>query len=263
MSDDLYSGKEPAGDIAAFEKKKRLWRNIFLLNLCVSVLLVGFFWVPVKFVQMENFLNSPSVNLPQEGEAPKSTTSAAVSAPSAGNMLAAQIVTINASSEKDWAYFDFSRGAVVEIHDSSSLEWDLAFRRGKVISNGGATNKFGKAGLIQMDESKLDAVAQVPSGNYVQDTTTKTETENPVLLKWYKYNYLTHKLTPKKNVYAMRTADSKFAKVQFKSFYCENKETGCIKMQYVYQNNGSNSFQKNAIGLASSPSVSAPESQGL
>ena len=48
----------------------------------------------------------------------------------------------------------------------------------------------------------------------------------------------------------MRTADSKFAKVQFKSFYCENKETGCIKMQYVYQDNGSNSFQKNAIGLA-------------
>ena len=262
MSDDLYSGKQPEDDIAAFEKKKRLWRNIFLLNLCISVLLVGFFWVPIKFAEMENFLDSPSVNLPQEGEAPKSNI-AAVPAPSVGNLLAAQIVTINASSEKNWAYFDFSRGAVVDIHDPSSLEWDLAFRRGKVISNGGTTNKFGQAGLIQLEETRFDAVAQVPTENYIQDTTTKTETENSVLLKWYKYNYLTHKLNPKKNVYALRTADSKFAKVQFKSFYCENKETGCIKMQYVYQNNGSNSFQKNAIGLASSSPVPAPEPQDL
>ncbi len=262
MNDDLYSGKEPEGGIVAFEKKKRLWRNIFLLNLCISVLLVGFFWVPVKFVQMEDFLDSPSVNLPQKGQAPKSNI-AAVPIPSAGNLLAAQIVMINASSEKDWAYFDFSRGAVVEIHDPSSLEWDLAFRRGKVISNGGATNKFGKAGLIQMKESRFDAVAQVPSENYIQDTNTRTETENPVLVKWYKYNYLTHKLTPKKYVYALRTADSKFAKVQFKSFYCENKETGCIKMVYVYQHNGSNSFQKNAIGLVSSSPAPTPQLQDL
>ena len=262
MSDDLYSGKQPEGDIAAFEKKKRLWRNIFLLNLCISVLLVGFFWVPIKFAQMENFLDSPSVNLPQEGEAKKSNI-AAVPAPSVGNLLVAQIVTINASSEKDWAYFDFSRGAVVDIHDPSSLEWDLAFRRGKVISNGGATNKFGQAGLIQLEETRFDAIAQVPTENYIQDTATKTETENPVLLKWYQYNYLTHKLNPKKNVYGLRTADSKFAKVQFKSFYCENKETGCIKMQYVYQNNGSNSFQKNDIGLASSSPAPAPKPQDL
>ncbi len=151
----------------------------------------------------------------------------------------------------------------MDIHDPSSLEWDLAFRRGKVISNGGATNKFGQAGLIQLKETSFDAIGEVPTENYIQDTTTKTETENPVLLEWYKYNYFTHKLTPKKNVYALRTADSKFAKVLFKSFYCENKETGCIKMQYVYQNNGSNSFEKDAIGLASSSPVPASESQGL
>lgn len=262
MSDDIFSGRQQESDIAAFEKKKKLWRNIFLLNLCVSVLLVGFFWVPVKFVQMENFLNSPSVNLPQEGEA-KKPNPASVPTPNLGTLLDGRTVTINASSEKDWAYFDFSRAAVVEIHDPSSLEWDLAFRRGKVISNGGATNKFGKAGLIQMKETEFDAIGQVPTENYIQDTSTKTETENPVLMEWYKYNYFTHKLTPKKNVYALRTTDSKFAKVQFMSFYCENKETGCIKMHYVYQNNGSNSFEKNAIGLASSSPAPVSESQGL
>ena len=83
----------------------------------------------------------------------------------------------------------------VKIHDPTSLEWDLAFRRGKVISNGGATNKFGKAGLVDLGDVQFETLLEVPQQNYVQDITTRTETENPVLLKWYKYNYLTHKLT--------------------------------------------------------------------
>jgi hypothetical protein len=264
MSDDLYSGKGPEAEIATFEKKKKLWRNIFLLNLCISVLLIGFFWVPIKFVQMEQFLNSPSVNLPEEGEPVKPNIAAVpVPVPNNANLLTTKTVTINASSEKDWSYFDLSRGTVVNIHDPSSLEWDLAFRREKVISNGGATNKFGKAGLILLKEIEFDAVANVPTENYINDTSTRTETENKVLLDWRKYNYFTHKLTPKKLVFALRTADNKFAKIQFKSLYCANKETGCITMQYVYQKNGSNSFEKNAIGLASTTPVPAPAPQGL
>ncbi len=248
-------------DLAAFEKKKKLWRNLFLLNACISVLLVGIFWLPSKLMQMDDFLNSPSVNRPEEGKIAKST--APVPEVTTANQIPSQIITVNASSEKDWAYFDFSRGSVVQIHDPSSLEWDLAFRRGKVISNGGATNKFGKAGLFNLKESDFDVVAQAPLENYVQDQTTKTETQNPILLKWYSYNYLTHKLTAKKNVYAVRTADSKFAKVQFMSFYCENKETGCIKMRYSYQDNGSNSFLNNSIGLASSSAALSPVPQDM
>jgi len=130
-------------------------------------------------------------------------------------------------------------------------------------TNGGATNKFGKAGLLDLKESDFDVVAQAPLENYIEDVTTKTETQNPILLKWYSYNYLTHKLTAKKNVYAVRTADSKFAKVQFMSFYCENKETGCIKMRYSYQGNGSNSFLNNSIGLASSSAAQNPAPQDM
>lgn len=248
-------------DFAAIEKKKKLWRNLFLLNACVSVILVGIFWLPSKLMQMDDFLNSPSVNLPEEGKVAKST--APVPKVTIANQIPSQIITVNASSEKDWAYFDFSRGSVVQIHDPSSLEWDLAFRRGKVISNGGATNKFGKAGLLDLKESDFDVVAQAPLENYIEDVTTKTETQNPILLKWYSYNYLTHKLTAKKNIYAVRTADSKFAKVQFMSFYCENKETGCIKMRYSYQDNGSNSFLSKSIGLASSSAAPNPAPQDM
>ena len=183
------------------------------------------------------------MNLPQKGEAVKPKNPPIAQKPA--NLLDTQFVTVNASSDKDWAYFDFSRGGVVKIHDPSSLEWDLAFRRGKVISNGGATNKFGKAGLIDLKSGKFDEVTEVPTEPYIPDIATRTETENPVLLKWYKYNYLTHRLTAKKNIYAVRTANNKYAKVQFISFYCDNKETGCIKMRFSYQNDGSPRFVKN------------------
>jgi hypothetical protein len=231
-------------------KKKKLWRNLFLLNLCISFLLIGLYWVPIKMVQLESFVGSPSVNLPKEGVVPISNSNPAQpikgSAPS--NLLGTKITVINASSADEWIYFDFSRGKVVDIHDKTSLEWDLAFRRSKVISNGGATNKFGKAGLINLGSLNFDQVVDVPLDNYTPDTATKTETENLILLKWYSYNYLTHKLSAKPNTYAVKTANHEYVKVKFLDFYCTNKETGCIKMQYVYQDNGSNQFTKPASG---------------
>lgn len=225
-------------------KKKRLWRNIFLLNLCVSIFLIGIFWVPLKVLEISDFAESPSVNLPKKGEADKKIQSETVPAVYVKNILPYRHIMINASSEKDWIFFDFSRGAVVDIHDSTSLEWDLAFRRGKVITNGGATNSFGSAGAKDLGKIDFVTLAEAPLDSYVQDSSTRTETENKTLNKWYTYNYITHKLRAKKNVFAMRTAKGKYAKVQFLSFYCANKETGCIRMRYVFQKNGGNSFLK-------------------
>lgn len=244
-------GAEPIDEQAL--KKKKLWKNLFLLNLCVSLLLVGLFWLPIKLVQMEKFTSSSSVNLPKTGVVVPITVgnvpAQTISNVASSDLLATKLTVINASSENDWVYFDFSRGKVVKIHDKSSIEWDLAFRRSKVISNGGATNKFGKAGLINLGTLDFNQVVEAPLKEYVQDKATRTETENPILLKWYRYNYLTHKLSAKPNTYAVKTANGEYVKVKFLDFYCANKETGCIKMQYVYQDNGSNQFTKSASGL--------------
>ena len=246
-------GTEPIDHHAL--KKKKLWRNLFLFSLCITFLLIGVFWVPIKMVQMESFVSSPSVNLPKKGiilgqNNATSDFPAQSLAPMVppSDLLETKLKVINASSENNWAYFDFSRGKVVDIHDKTSLEWDLAFRRSKVISNGGATNKFGKAGLIDLGSLSFDQVVEVPRENYIQDMSTRTETENPILLKWYSYNYLTHKLSAKPNTYAVKTTNNKYVKIKFLDFYCTNKETGCIKMQYVYQENGSNQFTKPAPG---------------
>lgn len=246
MSDSLETLPSSTPNSQEELKKKKLWRNLFVFNLCLSLLLIAVFWIPIKVAELDDSLNKSSIDLPKKGEVKQLEKSQAAVPPPAWvhNLLETKVTVINASSEKNWIYFDFSRNEQVNIFDQSSLEWDLAFRRAKVLTNSGASNKIGNAGLIDLGEKDFDSVTEVPVENYIQDTPTRTEPENGALLKWYKYNYLSHKLTPKTNVYAVRTADKKFAKVQFLNFYCANKELGCIEMRYVYQDNGSNSFLK-------------------
>ena len=197
--------------------------------------------MPIKAIEINQFVSQPSVNLPGQGNV-RPTEEPVVEPPSVSNMIRTSMALINASSETNWVYFSLKENDVVKIHDPSSLEWDLGFRRGKVITNGGITNKFGSAGAIDLGEQEFDMVDEVPIENYMEDAGTRTESENEALKSWYKYNYFTHKLTAKKNVYAIRTSIGIFAKVQFLSFYCANKETGCIKMQFVYQGNGTSKF---------------------
>ncbi|MEC8957395.1 MAG: HmuY family protein [Nitrospinota bacterium] len=226
-------------------KKRQMWRKLFWLNLCITLVLVGSFWLPEKLMKLQKFLDSPSVNVPEEGQIVEKEKQQENHPPiQMGGLLNSRVTTVNASSEKEYVYFNLQSGRVVKIHDPSSLEWDLAFRRSKVITNGGASSKLGKAGLIDLGTIEFEKVTEVPKDNYVLDVSTRTDTENPAILKPYNYNYLTHKLKAKKNVYAARTANNKFAKFQFLDFYCDNKEVGCIKIRFVYQGNGSNSFLK-------------------
>ena len=130
------------------------------------------------------------------------------------------------------------------------LHWNgiWPFAGEKLSPTGVPPTSFGKAGLIDLGEVSFDAVENVPLSNFISDTATRTQTENPVLLQWYKYNYITHKLTARKNVYVMRTSNGKFAKVQFLSFYCADKQPGCIQMKYAYQDEGTKSFLKDNSG---------------
>ncbi len=239
------------------QKKRKLWKNLFILNLCITILLIGVYWLPVKVYQMGGFLDSPSMKERGTGGPSRILGGAQPVASVNPNLLPAQSIVIDATNEEQWTYFDFSRGEQVKIHDTSSLEWDLAFRRGKIITNGGATNKFGKAGLINLGEVSFDAVENVPLKDFIPDKSTRTQTENPVLVQWYKYNYISHKLTARKNVYVMRTSDGKFAKIQFLSFYCTDKQPGCIQMKYVYQDEGTKSFLKDNSGSFTSTTVAA------
>ncbi len=160
-----------------------------------------------------------------------------------GENLTGEITyTINAFSLKDWVYFDFSKGAVVNISDRTSYEWDMGFRRAKIISNSGASNLNGKGGIAAIENAEFESVIEAPESGYMIDISKNAlETENPVIDRWYLYNYITHELKPKKNIYIIRTADGKYAKMQIMKFYCEGL-AGCYTIKYAYQGNGSRRF---------------------
>lgn len=143
--------------------------------------------------------------------------------------------TVDASSPEQWRYFSFRFGSVLE--DAGPRDWDLAFRRYQIVTNGGP--RFtGDGGVVDLGRVAFADVTSVPQTGY-QVTEGDAEPRNPALAGWYSYSYFSHVLTPKPRVWAVRSADGRYAKVEFVSYYCANLQPGCVTFRYVYQGDGS------------------------
>jgi hypothetical protein len=156
--------------------------------------------------------------------------------------------TLDARASDQWTFFDFSRGSVVEVPHQFGVDWDLAFQRHKMLVNGGATNPKGQGGILNLGEAPFEAISDAPADGYVEDTIATINpdtivTENLAIKTWYHYNFLTHLLLPKPNVYVIRTADGKYAKMRIVSYYCDGGHaSGCFTIEYVYQGDGGRRF---------------------
>jgi hypothetical protein len=140
--------------------------------------------------------------------------------------------TIDARSRKDWAYFDFSGGTAVST-SQEELDWDLAFRRTDILTNGGETNTAGQGGAIGLGETPL-AEATFPEDGFLADAADDERgLENPALHKWYNYNWTSHIVTSKGHTYAVRAATGEAVLVTFTSYYCDDGSSGCVTFQYV------------------------------
>jgi len=154
---------------------------------------------------------------------------------------------IDAEAKDRWAHFRFATGKLFysEKIARDSLDWDIAFRRAKIVTNGGATNPKGKAGVVAYETDDFDAITSAPEKDYAVDQGTDniTEAKNPFLDHWYNYNYWNHRLTPQKRIYVMRTVDGKYAKFKIMAYYC-GKAPACYKIKYLFQPDGSRVFGK-------------------
>jgi HmuY protein len=157
-----------------------------------------------------------------------------------GNRLVGPVFyTLDARAAEQWTYFDFSRGSAVDVPHQFGVDWDLAYQRHKILANGGATNPKGRGAILNLGQVTFDEVREVP----VEAITT----ENLAIKAWYHYNFLTHVLRPKANVYAIRTADGNYAKLRIVSYYCDGGQaSGCFTIEYVYQGDGSRQFVLNS-----------------
>ena len=135
--------------------------------------------------------------------------------------------TIDARNDTTWQFFDFARGTPVIPPDTAG--WDLALRRFHVITAGG---------VVDLGARPFEAVASAPEGGYAP-TQLGRDTVNAAIDRWYRYSYFTHLLEPNGHVYAVRTRDGRFAKMEFLSYYCPGLSAGCPTFRYLYRPDGS------------------------
>lgn len=145
------------------------------------------------------------------------------------------LYTIDATAQDEWRYFSFRLGSAVQ--SPGAKDWDLGFRRYQIIANGGR-EFVGQAGIVDLGEVPFAEVKAVPETGY-QMTESGADPRNPAIVAWYGYGYFSHVLTPKPHVWAVRTADGRYAKMEIVSYYCVGSQPGCVTLRYVYQGDGS------------------------
>ena len=131
-------------------------------------------------------------------------------------------------------FFDFSTGSVVE--SPAPLGWDLAFRRFTILANGGP-DFAGRGGILDLGIASLDSLTTVPTNGYAPNTPGR-DVSNAAIAQWYEYSWTSHVLSPKPNIFAVRTADGRYAVFQILSYYCPAAQAGCTTIRYRYQGAG-------------------------
>jgi hypothetical protein len=153
-----------------------------------------------------------------------------------GRALVGPIVyTVDASRPEVWRYFAFRLGSVID--HPGPRDWDLGFRRYEIIANGGP-EFVGSGGIADLGKVVFGAVTTVPSEGY-RVTEGGANPRNPAIAGWYSYGYLSHMLSPRRRVWAVRTANGAYAKLEIISYYCLRSQPGCVTFRYVYQGDGS------------------------
>jgi hypothetical protein len=153
-----------------------------------------------------------------------------------GHALVGPIVyTVDATDAERWRYFSFRRGSVIE--NATPMDWDLGFRRYLIIANGGPGFR-GRGGILDLGTVPFGQVHEVPAMGY-QLNETNPDPRNAAIAGWYRYGFFSHVLSPKSHVWAVRTAEGRYAKLELISYYCPGRQPGCLTFRYVYQANGS------------------------
>jgi hypothetical protein len=129
------------------------------------------------------------------------------------------IYTLDASQGDRWQRFHFARNAVVD-----SGPWDIAFRRNHMITAPGV-------GARDFGPVSFDSVGELPTQGYTE-TILEGDTTNASIGKWYEYSMWSHLLTSKRHVYAVRTADGRFAKLEILAYYCRQVGAACYTIRY-------------------------------
>ncbi len=164
---------------------------------------------------------------------------------------------INSTKSTTWKYFSIAKNDTITVSDPlNSQAWDLAFQRYRIKTNGGRSG----SGLGSAANSYKKGQAGFDALTFVPDTTTfsvddsiniaiqqgyATYIVNPELYTWFTIELATQgtQIVPSDYIYIVKTADGKYAKVWFKSYYSAANLSGYVTFQVKYQPDGSKNLE--------------------
>jgi hypothetical protein len=171
--------------------------------------------------------------------------------------IQAQTFEVKATSSTAWKYFSFALNDTISVTDpANSTNWDLAFQRYRIETNGGlsGSGQGSAANSYQKGQAGFDAL------KVVSDTATFSTDEsisiavqqgyatyvvNPKLYSWFSLEFSATgtQIVPTDDVFIVKTANGKYAKVWFKSYYSATNLSGYVTFQYKYQPDGSKTLE--------------------
>jgi len=132
---------------------------------------------------------------------------------------------VDASDMVAWRYFSFATGSeVIPADPATSTDWDLAFQRFHILSNGGVSGSGGVAVAIVAGQTLAD-VSAAPSDGYVEDQADGDDDDSIAESAfssgdgWYAYDPATNRLSPYPNVYVVRTGSGAFYELAIIDYY--------------------------------------------
>jgi hypothetical protein len=139
---------------------------------------------------------------------------------------------VDASASDIWVYFSFESSAqVVPLDPQTSNDWDLAFQRFHIITNGGASGNGGASVAVLADQTFAGVVAP-PAEGYVVDQPDGDDSDTLVDSAfeegdgWYAYDETTNRLSPRPSVYVIRTGRGAHYKLSILDYYDEAGSSG-------------------------------------
>ena len=167
--------------------------------------------------------------------------------------IESQEFVVTATGSTTWKYFSFAKNDTVIVADPlNSTEWDLAFQRYRIKTNGGksGSGKGSVANSYKKGQTGFDALKVVPdTATFTADDSFTIAVQqgyatyivNPEIYSWFTIELAAQgtQIVPTDFIYIVKTNDGKYAKVWLKSYYSATNASGHITFQYKYQPDGS------------------------
>ncbi|MCT4637569.1 MAG: HmuY family protein [Bacteroidales bacterium] len=186
--------------------------------------------------------------------------------------IVTKTVELKADDYKTWTYFSFEKGEIVYTENvkndatyKSKSDWDIAFHRMDVKTNGGESGS-GEAEVALVTEkgnkTTFEGLAEAPESGYKKDIAADImvgfgdmmsggspemakSSKSEDLAKWInmKYGQSGPEYILSNNIYVVKTATGKYAKLWITSYHNADSKSGHITFTYVYQPDGSKKFK--------------------